>query len=340
MQRALQLARYGLGSVSPNPMVGCIIVHQDKIIAEGYHKKYGEAHAEVEAIKQVENHQLLKESTVYVTLEPCAHQGKTPPCAPMLASYHIPEVVVATVDVNPLVSNKGINLLQEAGIKVTTGVLKQESNQLNKRFNTYFTLKRPYIILKWAQTLDGFIARENFDSKWISNELSRKLVHKWRTEEDAILIGTNTGHYDNPRLSARDWQGKNPVRVIIDRQLRLAEDLNIFDRSQSSLVYNCKKAEKLEKLEWIKLEADAFFAKLFADLHHRKIQSVLVEGGAAILNQLINQNLWDEARVFTGEKVFNQGIKAPVLNNYQQVNQQQILNDQLVIYKNQENIYL
>lgn len=340
MQRALQLASYGLGTVSPNPMVGCVIVHQDRIIAEGYHKFYGGPHAEVEAIQQVKYKEILPECTVYVSLEPCAHQGKTPPCAPMLASHKVPEVIVASVDVNPLVSGKGIGILQEAGIQVKTGLLQQEADQLNKRFNTFFIKKRPYIILKWAQTNDGFIARENFDSKWISNEVSRMLVHKWRSEEDAILIGTNTGYYDNPRLNTRDWQGKNPVRVVIDRQLRLANDLNIFDQSQPTLVYNLLKNEQQDNLAWVKLDDDNLFLDLFADLHRRKIQSVLVEGGAVLLNHLIRLNLWDEARVFTGDKAFGQGIKAPQLENFQKIAEQKLLNDHLVFYKNRQNIYM
>lgn len=340
MQRALQLASLGLGAVSPNPMVGCVVVHQDKIIGEGYHQRYGGPHAEVEAVQQVEDKSLLAQSTVYVTLEPCAHQGKTPPCAPMLVKCQVPEVMVASLDINPLVSGKGLKILQEAGVKVKYGLMQKASDQLNKRFNTFLSLQRPYIVLKWAQTADGFIAREDFDSKWISNELSRKLVHKWRSEEDAILIGTNTGYYDNPRLNTRDWQGRSPLRVVIDRQLRLAPALNIFDKSLPTLVYNLLKSELEENLEWVKLNKDNFFVELFADLHQRKIQSVLVEGGASILNRLIHLDLWDEARVFTGNQLFGQGIKAPVLQNFQAVAQQKLLEDQLVIMKNQRNIYI
>ncbi|MFW5761032.1 MAG: bifunctional diaminohydroxyphosphoribosylaminopyrimidine deaminase/5-amino-6-(5-phosphoribosylamino)uracil reductase RibD [Cyclobacteriaceae bacterium] len=340
MQRALQLAAQGLGAVSPNPIVGCVIVYDDKIIAEGYHKRYGGPHAEVEAVQQVKDRELLKKCSVYVTLEPCSHQGKTPPCAPLLINCKVPEVVVASVDVNPLVSGRGLHMLQEAGINVKSGMMRHESDKLNKRFNTFFTLSRPYIILKWAQTSDGFIARENYDSKWISNELSRKLVHKWRTEEDAILISTNTGYYDNPRLNARDWQGKDPLRVVIDRQLRLGAELNIFDKSQPTLVYNLVKNELQDNLEYVKINAGDFFEELMADLYQRKIQSVLIEGGAAILNQLIQLNLWDEARVFTGVKFFAQGIKAPGLVNFQIIAQQKLLNDQLTIYKNANNIYI
>jgi len=340
MQRALQLARLGLGVVSPNPMVGCLVVHQGKIIGEGYHKKYGGAHAEVEAINQVEDKDLLKKSTVYVTLEPCSHQGKTPPCAPMLANYQIPQVVIASIDVNPLVSGNGVMMLQQSGVVVKSGLLKKEADQLNKRFNTYFTLKRPYITLKWAQTADGFIARENFDSKWISNEFSRMLVHKWRTEEDAIMVGTNTVQYDNPQLNVRNWEGRNPVRVIIDRNLRLSSQLNIYDQSIPTLIYNCHKNDRLQHLQLIKLEEAHFFKNLFTDLHQRKIQSVLIEGGAATIKQCIELNFWDEARVFTGKQIFNTGIKAPYLQNFQLLDLEMLFDDQLSIYKNKDNIYI
>ena len=340
MRRALQLAKQGLGVVSPNPMVGCLVVHESKIIAEGYHRVYGGAHAEVEAINKVEDKEILKKSTVYVTLEPCSHQGKTPPCAPMLVNYQIPEVVIASIDVNPLVSGNGIMMMQEAGMLVKSGLLKKEADQLNKRFNTYFTLKRPYITLKWAQTADGFIARENYDSKWISNELSRVLVHKWRTEEDAIMIGTNTCHYDNPQLNARNWEGRDPVRVVIDRNLRLSPQLNIYDQSIPTLIYNLHKNERREHLELIKLEEAHFFKNLFTDLHQRKIQSVLIEGGTATINQCIQLNFWDEARVFTSKQIFNTGIKAPKLQNYHLLDQECLLDDQLTIYKNKDNIYI
>ena len=213
MHRALELARNGAGKVSPNPMVGCVIVHNGTIIGEGWHQQFGGPHAEPNAIAAVNNQELLKDATLYVTLEPCAHFGKTPPCAHLIIEKQIPRVVVCNLDPNPLVAGKGIKLLKDAGIEVKTGILAQEGAFLNRRFFTYINHKRPFIILKWAETADGFVARENYDSKWISNALSRKLVHKWRTEEDAILVGKNTALYDNPQLTSRDWEGKNPISV-------------------------------------------------------------------------------------------------------------------------------
>jgi diaminohydroxyphosphoribosylaminopyrimidine deaminase/5-amino-6-(5-phosphoribosylamino)uracil reductase len=221
MSRALELARLGFGKVSPNPMVGCIIVCEGKIIGEGFHQQYGGPHAEVNAIHSVKDKTLLKQSTVYVTLEPCAHYGKTPPCAKLLVEHLVKKVIISNVDPNPLVSGKGIEILRSAGIEVETGLLEQEGLELNKRFFKSIRENAPYIILKWAQTADGFIARDDFDSKWISNKISRKLVHKWRSEEDAILVGKNTAKYDNPTLNVRDWVGKDPLRIVIDHELVL-----------------------------------------------------------------------------------------------------------------------
>ncbi|MEQ9412696.1 MAG: bifunctional diaminohydroxyphosphoribosylaminopyrimidine deaminase/5-amino-6-(5-phosphoribosylamino)uracil reductase RibD, partial [Cyclobacteriaceae bacterium] len=213
MLRAMELAKNGIGHVSPNPLVGCVIVYEGKIIGEGWHGKYGEAHAEVNAVNAVADKSILNGAAVYVNLEPCAHTGKTPPCADLLVKHKVKRVVIANVDPNPLVAGKGIAKLKDAGVEVLTGVLEEAGRELNKRFFTFLKHKRPFVILKWAQTSDGFIARENFDSKWISNEYSRKLVHKWRTEEDSILVGYNTALYDNPKLTARDWTGRNPVRI-------------------------------------------------------------------------------------------------------------------------------
>jgi diaminohydroxyphosphoribosylaminopyrimidine deaminase / 5-amino-6-(5-phosphoribosylamino)uracil reductase len=238
MQRALDLAALGRGTVSPNPMVGCVIVHQNKIIGEGYHQQYGGAHAEPNAINSVRDKDLLSQSTLYVTLEPCAHWGKTPPCANLLIEMKVRKVVIATKDANPEVGGKGIYLLKEAGIEVITGVLEDQARELNKRFFTSMEKQRPYVILKWAQTRDGFIARENFDSKWISNSYSRQLVHKWRSEEDAIMVGTQTARYDNPMLNVRDWTGRNPLRIVLDRHMSLKSELHLFDGSQPTLRYN------------------------------------------------------------------------------------------------------
>lgn len=314
MQRALELAEWGRGFVSPNPMVGCVIVHQGKIIGEGYHQTYGAAHAEVNAILSVDNQELLKESTAYVTLEPCAHWGKTPPCANLLVEKGLKKVVIAAVDSNPLVGGKGIEILKNAGIKVETGVLEKEARWQNRRFFTQIEKQRPYVILKWAQTLDGFVARENFDSKWISNTQSRQLVHKWRAEEDAILVGKNTALHDNPSLNVRDWIGKDPVRIVLDSNLRLPSDLHLFDGSIPTICYNSIKNEILNNLEFVNLGHDFSVKAMLSDLNHRKIQSLLIEGGSLILQKFIQAEVWDEARVFTSKTTFERGISAPVLH--------------------------
>tara|TARA_R110000796_G_scaffold96719_1_gene202621 strand:+ start:4074 stop:5102 length:1029 start_codon:yes stop_codon:yes gene_type:complete len=315
MQRALDLAEMGRGHVSPNPMVGCVIVHNDKIIGEGYHQKYGGPHAEVNAINSVTAPNLLPESTCYVTLEPCAHFGKTPPCADLLVAKKVKRVVIASMDTNPLVGGKGVQKLKDAGVEVSTGVLEQQARNLNRRFFTMIEKKRPYILLKWAQTADGFIARNNFDSKWISSEQSRMMVHQWRAEEDAILVGTNTALHDNPKLDVRDWHGESPLRLVIDKNLRLPTDFNLFDRSLPTIVYNLKKAEESENLNWVKIGEKDFLQNMLADLHERKVQSVLVEGGSFLLNSLMALGLWDEARVFECPALFNEGIMAPSLKD-------------------------
>ena len=259
MFKCLALAKNGLKEVSPNPMVGCVIVHQNKIIGEGYHQKYGEAHAEVNAINSVENKALLKESTLYVNLEPCAHYGKTPPCADLIIKHKIPKVVIGCMDSFGEVSGKGIENLKEAGTEVTVGVLQKESLRLNKRFFTFQNKNRPHIILKWAETKDGFIDVDRSDFKgtvdnWITSNDSKILVHKWRSEEEAIMIGTNTALNDNPHLTVREIEGKNPIRVILDLNLRLPNDLNVFDKSTPTLVFNHKKDALEHNLEFIKID--------------------------------------------------------------------------------------
>ncbi len=310
MQRALELAELGKGTVRPNPLVGCVIVHEGKIIGEGYHQQYGGPHAEVHAIASVINPALLPDSTVYVSLEPCSHWGKTPPCANLLVEKGIKSVVVATLDPNPLVAGKGVQLLQDAGVTVTVGLLEQEARWQNRRFFCQQEKHRPYLILKWAQTQDGFLARENLDSKWISGTQSRQLVHQWRGEEQAILVGKNTALHDNPRLNVRDWTGADPVRVVLDSKLELPPHLNLFDQQISTLCYNTLKNETLPNLEWVKLPELSLEA-LLSDLQRRNIQSVLVEGGSQVLQQFLAAGLWDEARVFTSPLTFKRGIAAP-----------------------------
>lgn len=332
MLRTFELAQQGRGLVSPNPLVGCVIVKNNEVIGEGWHQRYGQAHAEVNAVESVPDKTLLKGSTVYVNLEPCAHFGKTPPCADMLIQQGVGRVVISTLDTNPLVGGKGIKKLREAGIEVVTGVLESEGRELNKRFFTVFEKGRPYILLKWAQTSDGFIAKNNFDSKWISDELSRQWVHRWRSEEDAVLVGSQTVKYDNPRLTVRDWAGRNPVRVVLDRFLKTDPGFHVFDQSVPTLCFNTIKAEAKNNLEWIKLNEPLFVQQVVAELHKRKIQSVLIEGGTQIFNQFIEAGLWDEARVFTSPQNFTEGIPAPALSATL-VSEQQAGADVLRIYR-------
>ncbi len=332
MKRAIELAALGKGSVSPNPIVGCVIVHEKKIIGEGYHEKYGEAHAEVNAIKSVSNQELLKESTAYVTLEPCSHHGKTPPCADLLIEVGIKKVVIACRDPFDQVDGKGIEKLDDAGIETILGVLENEASEQNRRFLTFHEKKRPYVILKWAQTSDGFIARENYDSKWISNEKSRQLVHKWRAEEDAILVGKNTAAHDNPSLTVRDWNGKNPTRILIDRNLEINHDANLLDDEAKTFILNSEKTEEVNSNHWIKME-DFSSKSILNQLFQLKIQSVIIEGGAKTLNSFIEDDCWDEAKVFTSEATFETGIVAPKIEGLLS-EEKSIVNDTLRIYRN------
>jgi diaminohydroxyphosphoribosylaminopyrimidine deaminase/5-amino-6-(5-phosphoribosylamino)uracil reductase len=330
MQRALELAQLGRGAVSPNPMVGCVIVHNGKIIGEGWHQKYGEPHAEVNAVNAVADKSLLSESTVYVTLEPCSHFGKTPPCADLLIRERVKKVFVSNLDTNPLVGGNGIQKLQAAGVDVTTGILRDKGSELNKRFFTFIEKQRPYIILKWAQTSDGFIARENFDSKWISNDLSRQLVHKWRSEEDAILVGKRTALHDNPKLNVRDWRGKNPVRIVFDRLLELPETLELFQGDQRTICYNLLKDGERTNTSFVRLSEDGFLRQVIRHLYREKIQSLIVEGGAQTLQSFIDEGLWDEARIFVSTKSFDKGITAPAIAG-QMVSAHEIQSDKLKI---------
>lgn len=331
MRRALQLAASGLGRVSPNPMVGCVIVYDNRIIGEGWHQKYGEPHAEVNAVNAVADKDLLKESTVYVNLEPCSHFGKTPPCADMLIAANVKKVVIGNLDTNPLVAGGGMKKLMAAGVDVQHGILQNEGRELNKRFFTFMEKQRPYIILKWAQTSDGFIAREDFDSKWISNELSRQLVHKWRTEEDAVLVGKSTARYDNPVLNVRNWSGRDPVRIVIDPNLELSPALNLFDHSQRTFCYNLLREEEHPILSYVRLEKTSFLEQLLAHLYRQKIQSVIIEGGTKTIQSFVDKGFWDEARIFIAQKTFEGGIAAPVVNG-KPVHQESLQTDILKVF--------
>ncbi len=332
MQRCFDLASLGVGSVSPNPRVGCVIVKDGEVIGEGWHKQYGEAHAEVNAVNSVSDKTQLKGSTAYVNLEPCSHFGKTPPCADLLIQQGIKRVVISNADTNPLVGGDGIKKLTMAGIDVITGVLEKQGRELNKRFFVYHEKQRPYIILKWAQTADGYIAHSNYDSRWISNELSRQTVHKWRSEEDSILVGTKTAAHDNPSLTVRDWSGRNPVRLVIDRFLRLSDRLNLFDKSVPTVCFNLLKHEESPNLKLVRLDEENFISQLLTWLHKEKIQSLIVEGGSQTLSFFIDSGNWDEARIFTSPRSFYKGIKAPELQG-DLILSQQISTDFLHVFQ-------
>ncbi|WP_416867935.1 MAG: bifunctional diaminohydroxyphosphoribosylaminopyrimidine deaminase/5-amino-6-(5-phosphoribosylamino)uracil reductase RibD [Imperialibacter sp.] len=331
MRRAIELAQLGLGSVSPNPLVGCVIVKDGVVIGEGWHRKYGEGHAEVNAVNAVKHAERLKGATVYVTLEPCSHFGKTQPCADLLIEKKVAEVIVAVEDPNPQVAGQGIVRLKQAGIEVQVGLLAEEAEWMNRRFLTAMRDHRPYIILKWAQTMDGFVARENHDSKWISNAYSRMLVHKWRTEEDAILVGSNTVVYDDPQLTARDWPGKNPVRVVLDPGDELDGNYHVLDGSVSTIIYTTVRESLEANLELVKVDAHHYLSEVLADLHRKNIRSVIIEGGAKTLESFIEMNLWDEARVFYAPTTFTTGIRAPVCGGTI-LSKEDILGDTLIIY--------
>ena len=317
--RCIELAKNGFGTTYPNPMVGSVIVYNGEIIGEGWHQKAGEPHAEVNAIRSVKDPSLLDKATIYVSLEPCSHFGKTPPCCDLIIKNKIPNVVIGTVDSNIKVAGNGIKRLQEAGKNVKVGILEKECYELNQRFFTFNEKKRPYIILKWAETQDGFIAplqKQEQKPVWITNINSRQLVHKWRTEEQAILVGTQTVIDDNPKLNARDWEGNNPVRVVIDQNHRIPKTAHVFDNQIKTIVFSNKKSTlSLENTIFEVIDFQQNIAQQIADkLFQHQIQSVIVEGGAQTLQTFIDANLWDEARVFIGNCTFEKGVKAPILN--------------------------
>lgn len=338
MQRALELAANGAGYARPNPLVGCVIVHNGNIIGEGWHQQFGGPHAEVNAVNSVRHKRLLKESTVYVTLEPCSHFGKTPPCADLLVKHQVKKVIICNQDPNPLVAGRGITKLRAAGIAVESGLLAPKGSVLNRRFFTFHQQHRPYIVLKWAQTADGFVARENYEPAAISGSLARNLVHKWRTEEAAILVGTRTAQHDNPKLNVREWAGQDPLRLVIDRNLILPQQLHLFDKSQPTIVFNNLRNEELhQNLELIRLEPEAdFLSQLLSRLHERQIQSVLVEGGTFLLEAFIKAGIWDEARVFRSPGRFEKGIAAPQLGLDTLQETTFIGEDQLFLHRNND----
>lgn len=339
MHRCLELARLGAGDVAPNPMVGSVIVYEGKIIGEGYHRKYGGPHAEVNAINAVSASEILKKSTLYVSLEPCAHYGLTPPCSDLIIEKEIPEVIIGTVDPFSEVAGKGIEKLEKAGVKVTLGVLEKECRELNKRFFTFHERKRPYVILKWAQTTDGFIdverSPESFgEPTWITGDLALQLVHKIRSEESAILVGTNTAEKDNPSLTVRHWPGKNPYRLVLDKKLRLPGSLNLLNGLQKTLVFNARRNGEEGLTSFVKIDSKKeILPQIMAELYQRNILSVIVEGGRQLLESFFYTGLWDEAHVFIGETFFYDGIRAPKIKG-KLVASETLGNDQLKIFKN------
>lgn len=336
MQRCIDLARIGEGYVAPNPMVGAVIVLNDKIIGEGFHQFYGQAHAEVNAVNAVKDKSLLKMATIYVSLEPCIHFGKTPPCANLLVECGFKRVVIGCLDSYSEVMGKGIEKLKEAGIEVEIGVLEQECRDLNKRFFTFHEKKRPYVILKWAQTKDGFVDKKRINSmreiNWISSPETKILVHKWRSEEQSILAGRNTIENDNPSLSVREVSGNNPIRVVLDSNLNLPMSSLVFNNEAKTIIINLQKSEKQENKEWIKVSS-MDVSTILETLYACNIQSIFIEGGTTTHQSFIDSGLWDEARVIVGNSLFKEGLKSPLLSKIPDTSFA-FSTDQIYIYRN------
>ena len=312
MQKCLKLALKGMGHVAPNPMVGCVIVYKGKVIGKGYHNKFGLHHAEVNAINSVVNKNLLNKSTLYVNLEPCTHFGKTPPCTDLIIKNKIPKVVIGCMDSFSKVSGKGIKQMQNKGIEVVVGVLKKESRELNKRFFTFHEKKRPYIILKWAESQDKFIAPANQQEPfWMTTDKAKRLIHKWRSQEDAILVGRITAEKDNPSLTVRKAKGQNPIRIVIDKYLKLSNDLSLFNSEARTIIFNGIKSEENFTNQFVLINFKYLINNILEELHKQNIQSVIIEGGSKTLQSFISANQWDQARVFTANKQLKNGVKAP-----------------------------
>lgn len=313
MKRCIELAENGLGMTYPNPVVGCVIVRNGRIISEGWHQKAGEAHAEVNAVNKIKDKEILKECEIYVSLEPCSHFGKTPPCSDMIVRYGFKRVIVGISDPNSKVNGQGIERMRDAGIEVKVGVLENECAELNKRFFCFHQNKRPYIILKWAQTADGFMAAENHVQKWITNQYSKQLVHLWRSQEQSVLVGYNTAKIDNPQLNLRLWSGNQPVRAVIDRDLSLDSKLHLFDGSQQTIIFSDK--EDSSRPDVIQLKFDENLEEsILEELYKSGLQSVIIEGGRKTLDRFISNGLWDEAKIFSSSENWVSGIKAPLIN--------------------------
>jgi len=338
MYRCLELAKLGAGNVAPNPMVGAALVYNDRIIGEGYHQKYGEAHAEPNCIKQAADNghsDLIPRSTLYVSLEPCAHFGKTPPCADLITRYKIPKVVVGCRDPFKEVNGKGIEKLKDAGIQVELGILEKECKELNKRFLGFHTLHRPYIILKWAQTLNCKMAGQGSDRLYITNEFTNRVVHKWRSDEASILIGTNTALMDNPELTTRLWTGNNPIRLIVDMDLKLPLDLKMFNTQARTIVFNKLKHEERRNILFYQVTEDLNLVHQITNaLYQLEILSVIVEGGAKLLQAFIDEDAWDEARVITNEGlIVNNGLEAPQFMSASKLDEEKIFTDKVEFFR-------
>jgi len=336
MSRCIQLAQQGAGFVAPNPMVGAVLVYEEKIIGEGYHQQYGGPHAEVNCIESVkeEDKNLIPNSTLYVSLEPCAHFGKTPPCSDLIIRNKIHKVIIGCRDPFKEVDGKGIEKLRSAGVEVELGVLENECRELNKRFFIFHTEHRPYIILKWAQTADDKIASATNERLLISNEYTNRLVHKWRSEEASIIVGTNTALLDDPELTNRYWSPPSPVRLVVDMDLSLPRSLKLFDQKNKTIVFNAVKQDELENLLYYHVTTDVSLVhQLLNALYQLKISSVLVEGGAKLLQSFIDEELWDEIRVIKNEElIINNGLQTPLFNSANPVSQIKIESDTVSTY--------
>ena len=340
MQRCLELARLGAGKVAPNPMVGAVLVHNGKIIGEGYHREYGKSHAEVNCIESVSKYdrELLATATMYVSLEPCVHFGKTPPCSDLIIEKGIRKVVIGCPDPFSAVNGRGIDKLQKAGIHVVTGVLEQACKEINRRFFTFHTAQRPYIVLKWAQTANGVMAAQTDERLLISNEYSNRLVHQWRTGEAAILVGTNTALLDNPVLDNRLWTGRKPVRMVLDMDLRLPANLKLFDQQQKTIVFNSIRQEQQGNILYYQLQkTNPIIPQVLNAAYEMEIQSILVEGGARMLQSFMDEGLWDEARVITNETLLlTDGLNAPNIPPSQLIKTQKIVTDTIHYYTHKQ----
>jgi len=333
MHRCLELAKLGAGKVAPNPMVGAILVYENRIIGEGFHRQYGKAHAEVNCINSVNemDRKFIGLSTLYVSLEPCAHYGKTPPCADLIIANKIPQVIIGCKDNYEQVNGRGIEKLKAAGIEVVVGVLEKESLELNKRFFTFYTKHRPYIILKWAQSNNDKIANADYSRVLISNEQANRLVHKWRSEEAAILIGTNTALYDDPELSTRLVPGNNPVRLVIDMELKLPESLKLFDGSIKTIAFN--KIKHIEEAVFYYQVGENNIDEILTALYQLKIQSIIIEGGAKLLQSFIDAAIWDEARIIANSELsIMNGLNAPILKSAELIAEESIENNVIKYY--------